>query len=233
MVQFSYITTITSDTTIGTGFDTFIVDASSNSITITLPFTENSDLFYFKRIDNNSANTVTITGTSGQLIDGRTSQILPVNFNRTYSSVNSNWYSVEGSSKGTEINLLFYQPQGTQQASKPYALVNNSFFTSLGFFVYKGSNYYGRDPIKLQISYGIDSDTSASSNFTIQLQDITNTNIIATVGPISQTGTTASFFTTEITTFSNVPTSQSVIEVDAKLNSGTTVRLYSLSLIAN
>ena len=118
--------------------------------------------------------------------------------------------------------------------SQPYVLVNNPAFTSLGIFKYNGKIYYGNDPIKLEIIYSINNDTLANTNFTIQLQDITNTNIIATIGPIMRAGTSVTFFTESTVIFSNIPNNSSLIEIDGKIVAGSTaIRLHSIRMILN
>lgn len=86
-------TLITSSTTIDTGYENFLIDATSGSLTITLPIIlSNGQFFRFRRIDN-TANNVTITGT-GQNIDGNTNITLPVLTTIPLLSYSNEWYSL-------------------------------------------------------------------------------------------------------------------------------------------
>ena len=232
MSNSAYINSINTDTLMNLGFDTYLVNASSNSITLTLPtIISNGIQFIIRRIDINLSNTVTITGQSGELIDSNTLILLKPNNNIRINSFNNAWYTVVGNSKGSEIDIAFNQITGTQ-TSRPYVLISNSTYTSLGFFKYKGSNYYGINPILLEVVYSIDSDTSTAVNFNVQIQDTTNIEIITTIGPVSQTGNSVTILTASTTIFSNIPSSESIFEISGQINSGTTTaRLHSINLI--
>jgi hypothetical protein len=89
------ITTVTSNTTLGSQRDV-LVDATSGNITITLPLaSSNSGRQYrIKKIDS-SSNTVTIARTSSDTIDGATSQV-----------ISSQWVSLSPRSNGTNWFLF-------------------------------------------------------------------------------------------------------------------------------
>lgn len=230
----SYINSISSDYTLEDGYDTFLIDATTSNIIVTLPTSyavANGTQIIFRRIDNNYNNTVTLVGQGGELIDSNVTSLLNPNSNIKINSFNNSWYIVTGGSKGNEIDISFSQLVGTQSI-RPYLLMTNQVFTSLGFFKYKGSAYYGTIPLKFEITYSIDSSVSVSVDFSIQLQDLTNVKIISTVGPITQTGDNSMLYSAFTTIFANVNANEAIIEIDGKLNSGSgNVRLNSINLI--
>lgn len=72
------IRTVTSDMDMNynsdDGYDLYIVDASSNNITIDLPTSYWEGLYWqFQRIENTSLKTVTINAPSGKTINGNSS----------------------------------------------------------------------------------------------------------------------------------------------------------------
>lgn len=227
----TYTTSVNSNTTMDFSLNYYLVDASSNNITLTLPtILGNGNNFIIRRIDNNANFTVNLVSFSGQLIDNNASKIINPNTNLLVNSLNDAWYT--NGTNGHEINIAFNQLQGSQ--SQSYALINNIGYTSLGVFNYNGTAYYGNTPIKLEILYSVDNDATSNINFTVHLQDLTNTNIIATIGPIIETGSSVSFNTQSTTTFSSVPSSNSLIEISGKIALGTTaVRLHSMRMILN
>lgn len=230
----SYITLVNTNSQIEYGNDMYLVDASADSLTLTLPqVLSNGVQFRFKRIDKNSANTVTIVGFSGELIDLESSYTLNPNTNIKFNTYDNAWYSVQGNAKGMEINMAFNQLVGTQ-SSKPYVVINNHAFTAVGNLKYKGKKYYGTNPIKFEIAYSINSNGPQSTTFYVQLQDITNIQIVATIGPITQLGDSSQIYTVSTNTFSNIPDNESVFEVDAKINQGTSqIRINSINLVLN
>jgi len=227
------IANINSSSTIDLSFDTYLIDASSNPITVTLTTIVGDGMqLLLRRTDTNILNTVNIVGESGEPIDSKSSIIIKPNSSIKINAFNNAWYTVNGNPNGNEINIAFNQLVGTQ-TTRPYVLVNNPAFTSLGFFKYRGSDYYGVNPIKLEITYSIDSSISVPTDFTVQLQDITNIKIISTLGPISQSGTYNTILTASTTFFSDIPGSESIIEVNGKINSGANIRLHGVNLILN
>lgn len=62
MATYLYHTRISSNDTADFGFNTYLIDASSNNVTLTLPDILGDGLsFILTRIDNNSPNTNTVT----------------------------------------------------------------------------------------------------------------------------------------------------------------------------
>lgn len=88
---------ITANATLDTGYDTYLIDASGGSITITLPDITNITglVFILKRTDT-TANLVVVTGQSGQTIDNQTIISIPINTGITISSLNNVWYIIFG-----------------------------------------------------------------------------------------------------------------------------------------
>jgi hypothetical protein len=88
----SAITLVNSDTTLDFGWETYLIDATNNNITLTAPLINNDgDYFYSVRIDA-SANTVTLQGTAGQLINGQNSVTYSAKQNINIISFQNNWY---------------------------------------------------------------------------------------------------------------------------------------------
>ena len=225
---------VTVDTILDPGFETYLVDATAGAIILTLPTIDGDFIsFTIKRIDSVSANIVTIVGQSAELIDGFTTVYLSPRTNFVCTSLGGAWNTTNGNSKGNELHLTFSQIVGTS-TPRSYILINNPAFTSLGIFQYKGLQYYGYNPIKFEITFSINSEPTAAVDFSIQLQDITNAEIIATIGPISVSGSTATIMLESTTVFNNVSLAESIIEIDGRINTGTTgVRLHSINLLLN
>ena len=58
-----YITSITTTSAVDPGFNIYLIDATNNNITLTLPsITSDGFYFMFRRIDTASSNTVTLEG---------------------------------------------------------------------------------------------------------------------------------------------------------------------------
>lgn len=93
----AYLTYVTEDSTLDYGWDTYLMDASSNNITMTLQQSYGDGLlFTFSRVDDNSSNTVTIVANSGSLINGGSSVTLNPHENITITSWDNNWYTIHG-----------------------------------------------------------------------------------------------------------------------------------------
>lgn len=88
-------TSVTSDTTLGTSYHIYLVDATSGSITLTLPsITADGTNFRIKRIDTSLTNTVTVQGTGGQQIDSQASITMDTGTNIILAAFNSAWYII-------------------------------------------------------------------------------------------------------------------------------------------
>lgn len=92
-----YISLVTSSATMDFGYDTYLVDASSNNITLELPESYgDGPNFIISRIDS-SVNTVTIIGfESGPTINGQSSVSLESHQNVKLALFSDNWYTVGG-----------------------------------------------------------------------------------------------------------------------------------------
>lgn len=89
------ITMVNSSGNIDPGYEAYLIDASSNNITLTmLNITSDGFYFMFKRVDN-SLNTVTIQGYSiSQTIDGNSAITLNSGDKINLVAFNSVWWSI-------------------------------------------------------------------------------------------------------------------------------------------
>lgn len=96
MSSLSFSTTqVNSDSLLDPGFNVYLVDASSNSITLTLPnIYADGITFTIKRIDYSTLNQVNLVTTNNQTIDTQTSLIIYKGVNITVQSFNGNWISI-------------------------------------------------------------------------------------------------------------------------------------------
>ena len=92
----AYITLVTGNTTVDSGWDTYLIDATGGNITMTMitPVGEGG-LFTFSRIDA-TANTVSIVGGASENINGAATFSLLSHENVTFVSFNDQWYTVAG-----------------------------------------------------------------------------------------------------------------------------------------
>lgn len=89
------VNTTTSDITVN-GESIILCDATSNDITVTLPDVSTNDgrILHVKKIDA-SGNMVTVSGQSGQLIDGETTQIITAQYvSMQLVASNSGWFII-------------------------------------------------------------------------------------------------------------------------------------------
>lgn len=230
----SGIVFITTDSTIENVGILYLIDASANNVTITFPAVTNGTGYSLGRMDSNIGNTVKIIGQPGEMVNGYPSKLLNPHTGAFFSKFYGNWYTSSTNVVGNEFYIPFSQLVGTN-ATNPYITVTNEYFTSVAVFTYNGRAYYSGDPIMFEITYSTNSNTSETISFELHLQDLINKTIIGTIGPITQTGTKVTYFTTYITTFSNIPEESTQIEIDAKLTSSGTsgLRLYSARMILN
>jgi hypothetical protein len=89
------IVTKTSSYTLTTSDEVVLANATSASLTLTLPTAVgNTNLYSLKKIDS-SANTVTVATTGGQTIDGGSTGVIKVQYaSVSVVSDNSNWYII-------------------------------------------------------------------------------------------------------------------------------------------
>src|SRR5688572_26089508 len=98
MVQTTHVATVNSDTIIDAGYDTYIIDASANDITITLPFITCDGVVFFLRRSDLSTNTVSVETVGGQVINtpvisGAFAVNLYLGLDMQLNSINDNWYT--------------------------------------------------------------------------------------------------------------------------------------------
>ena len=218
MVFTSNINLITTSTTLSTKDDVYLVNATGGSITIILPnITCDGMQYKLKRIDVNTANTVTVQGFAGaQTIDGNTSIIL-IPFGicevQSYSSV---WYIVSDSSAGSG-GVPIFTSAFVQNNGRPYitfAGTNNQLICS---FYYGGSNSKPINAIVYTVSKGGASNPTGSIGIYTQAGATIAQITIPTIGT---SGDIASSIST--TTITNLPTSAGIIEARVNLTTAGT-----------
>lgn len=103
MVQTAYINSTSSNTTMSQNYDTYIINASSGNITMTLPNITADGIQFLLRREDTSANTVTIIGTGGQLITTPSGTFTSINVSYASDacmhSISGGWYTT-GYTKG-------------------------------------------------------------------------------------------------------------------------------------
>lgn len=210
MVFNSNITLITSDTTLSTSNNLYLVDASNISpptFTITLPDV-NSDGINFKiiRIDNDTNSTVTIEGFSGaQTINGLTSIKLQPNMVQYVESFGIDdatggvWYTSSrsfNSGSSLPLSFRFNRPNGNPTTT------NSTTYSEVGSFVYRGTNV--DNMMNLILAVVNTSNTSATGR--LRIFDQTNVVTIAesaTFGP-----TNGSLIVIDMGAISNLPSDE-------------------------
>jgi hypothetical protein len=88
------ITSVTFSQNVDSGYNIYLVDASNNDVTLTLPdITSDGFYFTFKRVDTVFTNTVTIVGNNNQqTIDNVSSLSLTDNTSLSVVSHGSVWW---------------------------------------------------------------------------------------------------------------------------------------------
>jgi len=79
------VTMINSSSPSDNGYDLFLIDCSSNDVTLSLVEPHLDKVYYFRRLDNNALNTCTIVSSNGMLIDGNSS--VNINVGTTFKIV--------------------------------------------------------------------------------------------------------------------------------------------------
>ena len=104
-----YVMLYTTSSPIDFYANTHLIDASSESIVLTLPdITGIPGLPYnFKRIDFNESNTVTLVGTTGQTFDGEVSYYLTINDSVNFVSYADTWHG----SDRKDAKAVTYTPE--------------------------------------------------------------------------------------------------------------------------
>ena len=98
-----YVTLVNANGNVDPGFDTYLIDASSNNVTLTLPaITSDGMLFTFRGLTGATGNTITIlpNGSSTDTVDNNALMNIPIpGRNSVVSFTNNNtppfiWYSL-------------------------------------------------------------------------------------------------------------------------------------------
>jgi hypothetical protein len=134
MVFTTNIISITTNTTLSTMFDVYIVNASGGNIIITLPTITCDGMQYkLKRTDNTPANTVTIQGTGGQTIDGVTTFLLNSLSCCEIQSFTSVWYITQNSQLVTGLTTYYnaYRNTGASVTISTTATGTNITFNTI------------------------------------------------------------------------------------------------------
>lgn len=226
MVFSSNITPINGDITLSYDYDVYIVDGSLQNITLTLPNIVSDGIFYnIKRIDN-STNTVTITGS--QTIDNQSSIILRQKSNITLNSLNNLWYSVQTQSgMDTQISM--------HGSGSGYKLISQTKATTFDSgnakMIYRGSQFYGGNPVIMTVCCSLDATSSTPQTFTVRLQNITTgiPTIVSTITGTVYTGPTT-YYIFSTYTFNNVQSSLSIWDIQTKLGTSTTAPTTSTNV---
>lgn len=88
------ITEINSNTVSNIGFDMYIVDCTTGTVTLTLNNSHEGKYYWIRRIDNNGTAQLTIDALGGALVNGVPSIFVGVNSAIQLVKHNSNWLSV-------------------------------------------------------------------------------------------------------------------------------------------
>lgn len=95
----SLSTVLVSDNeTMDTGFNVYLTDTSSNSVTLTLPAIDGADgtHFFVRNIDTSAtSNTTTIVAASGETIEQASSYVLPTGTTIHILAFGTNWYLID------------------------------------------------------------------------------------------------------------------------------------------
>lgn len=225
MVFTTNITPVTTNTTLSLKDDVILVDATAGSITITLPNILSDGIHYkIKRTDNISANTVTVQGSIGQLIDGNLSTIILPSSIFEVHSYSLAWYIIGNSSiirsdQKAMFTAAFIQNNGTPNVSYSGNLASQIVCS----FYYPGS--LNEAIYRLTFVLG----TSGGSPIgTAQIRNINNGTLI---GSVTFTGLTLlpSIWTT--TTITNLPTAPSILEYRVQFpGNNNKLDVYSLTI---
>ena len=109
MAHLYTIFTHTTSSTLDPAWRSFLADASSSSLVLTLPtILCDGIIFDIKRSDNIATNTVTVVPTGPALIDGLTSISLFCQQGRSIISKDDNWYTIHSDNSSLEVaNTIF------------------------------------------------------------------------------------------------------------------------------
>jgi hypothetical protein len=226
MVYNTNITLITTNTTLSTKDDVYIVNASGGSLTITLPLiTANGMQYKIKRSDTTPTSTVTIIGTSGQTIDGAVSILLATTTNIELQSLNSVWFVVGYSVANLAESKSLFTSAFVQNNGSAFITFSGTGTPALVCsFYYPGSIIAAI--FKVTAVLAINGGTPTGS-YEIRTQ------AGATICSSTYTGTitlTPQAFST--TTISNLPSGPSVLEFLIIVNTpnSSKVNIYSLTI---
>ena len=226
MVYNTNITAITSNTTLSISQDVYLVDASGNNITITLPNITADGIHYtLQRIDT-SSNNVTIAGfNSFQTISGNVSVPLLQNNTIRIQSYSDLWYltqntPVTGSQSRSLFNSAFVQNNGN-----PFITFSGTGSAQVVCYFY----YAGLTATPITNIITILSADGGNPNGNARIRDFTNGGaIISTIPYNLSSGTPVRLSSSSI---SNLPVGPTVLQLDVT-HSGNNNKLnvYSLTL---
>jgi hypothetical protein len=230
MPSTKYVNSVTSSVTASPDFDVYNIDATNNSITITMPEVSSLGVEYtMKRIDSVSANTVTIASSDNLTIDGQSSITLRPNGSVNIVSSSTGWTSNGGNANSligpqSEYNLSF------GSGGTPRVLIFSTTPQVIQYFIYQGSNFYMTNPVVMIIGFSLNSGTT-NVPFSVTLTNTANSQQIAQINATATTSSTT-LLMASTNTFSNVPTGQSLIQISGNLMSTGTasVQLYCMYL---
>lgn len=224
MVQTAYITSTSGNTNLSIDYDTYIIDSSGGSITLTLPTITADGITFLLRRRDITGNTVTLS--SSATINGTT--IVNPSCDVTIHSWNSQWYTTfnggTGSRMGREFRLSVVANNGNNFLSFGSTSGNFSPFAS---FIYRGSSYIGGMPSTWKLIYNT---TGSSTTFNIRINDVTNNNIITQTVITWVSAVTPQTIITN-TTFANIPSTESIWQIEVQRASGSgSLNLYASHL---
>jgi len=121
--------------TVDVGYDTFLVDASSNNVDITLPDLDNFGdglNFRFKRFDTEESTTVIVSGE--QTIDGSPNFPIPIGEELNIVAYNGLWYVISDTIEGTDGATGPTGPTGPEGPVGPTgsSAINSLYYNSGG-----------------------------------------------------------------------------------------------------
>ena len=232
MVLSANIDYINTSTTLSTKNDVYIIDASGGNIIITLPLITANGMFYnLKRIDADTTKTVTIQGTSGQLIDGISTFTLNVTSICEIQSYNLQWYITSKSNikKNFGVSNFIFVNNNTN-VGIPYSQYSNNAnqWLSACVFLYKGIIYNQSSFNKITFLY----NTLTDNNITYNIQLLIH-GTLTIISSTAVTGSASTKYTTGIhklymTTFNNVPLTDAKLEFQIQLIAGGNNNAFNL-----
>jgi len=213
----------TTPITLSTKSDVYLVDATSlnSGMLITLPLiTANGMKYKLKRIDDTN-NTVTIQGTSGQLIDGNLTYTLYSKTICEVQSYNFTWYLIENMTTSSNSGLVNFIFNTGQNNTIPYILYKNQEnWLPICNFIYKGTIINDSSINRIVVLY----NTLYTDNitYTIRLVNYDDNSTQICIGSLTGSASTVQPTVRKlvITSFTSVPTIETIFEFQVYLSNG-------------